>query len=108
MEIETHKTCEQRIDDNLENRLEEIKKGQLTEENLLAITKKEIWTIELSWGGPQEYFEVWVDRMPSGNAPKIESITYHFLDWFDGAERKLQGEEFETVKNWIETLGLIE
>jgi hypothetical protein len=89
-----HLTCEQRIDENLKDRLAEIKKGQLTGENLLAVTKKEVWTIELSWGGPQDYFEVWVDRMPSGNAPEIESISYHFLDWFDGAVRELEGEDF--------------
>jgi hypothetical protein len=46
--------------------------------------------------------------MPSGNAPEIERIFYHFLDWFDGAERELQGEEFTIVKNWIELLGILE
>jgi len=108
MEKIKQETCKERIVGELADRLKEIKKKELTDENILAITKRDVYTIELSWGGPQDYFEVWVQRYPSGNAPEIERIFYHFLDWFDGTEIELQGEQFSIVKDWIEELGLIQ
>ncbi len=54
--------------------------------------------IEISWGGPQDYFEVWTDAEAPCN---INRITYHFLDWLDGAQLELKGRDFEDAEEWL-------
>lgn len=72
-----HKTCEERVDDGLKSRLEEIKEAvkdpdnEEKEVNILAVTRKDVYTIELSCGGPQDYFEI--ERDPE--TKEIESIS---------------------------------
>lgn len=90
-------TCAERIDQALASREEDIR--QMTEkaedseyygdeesiyEYALAISKYTVVKIELSWGGPSDYLECRVDDR-SG----LFSVTYHFQDWFDGAEREV-------------------
>jgi hypothetical protein len=43
--------------------------------------------LELSWGGPQDYFLFFEDG----------TIEYRFLDWFDGAELTLSGHDYEVM-----------
>jgi hypothetical protein len=43
--------------------------------------------LELSCGGPQDYFLFFEDS----------TVEYRFLDWFDGAERTLQGENLRVM-----------
>ncbi len=93
-------TCKERIDKELKGRLKDIKealnndeKREEYEENLLALSKRITYRVELSYGGPQDYFTIEVNP----ETKEIEGIIYHFLDWFDGAERVLEGEEFEAV-----------
>jgi len=91
--------CEERIDKELKERVEEFKEAlkseDLTEwlnENALALSKTEIYRLELSWGGTQDYFEFEFDT----ENKQLIRITYHFLDWFDGAEREIK----ENTEEW--------
>jgi hypothetical protein len=43
--------------------------------------------LELSWGGPQDYFLFFEDG----------TIEYWFLDWFDGANVELFGHDYEVM-----------
>lgn len=95
------KTCEERIPKEFSDRIKEIKKALKSdraledwEENLLGIEKKEVYTILLSWGGPADWFEVEVDP----NSHCVTSITYHYSDWEDHAERELRGSAFDAVE----------
>ena len=50
-----------------------------------------------SWGGPQDYWGLYLD-----SDGEIEKVSYHYLNWFDGAERWLSGSQLEPVKEWFE------
>lgn len=69
-----------------ENELQDI--GQrLVSEFPLAVTVEGCSVrVELSYGGPQDYFMVY----------KNESI-YHFLDWFDGARKLVTHEDHQVL-----------
>ena len=41
---------------------------------------------QLSWGGPSDEFRFYVDAQK-----KCHRIEYWFMDWYDGAKRKLSG-----------------
>jgi hypothetical protein len=77
----------------------------------LGVSAQTVFRIDLSTGGPGDWFEV----RCSGNAPaykrydcqtdrtafvpfEIESISYHFNDWFDHAEQELHGDELATAE----------
>ena len=110
-------SCEERIEANMEERIEFIDKAMKWEsawnqsgnwqraetarerlDNLpLAIDKRTIFKIELSTGGPADWFEVQLD-----DEGYLVTIEYHFADWFDHAERELSGEEFDIVSRYIE------
>lgn len=45
---------------------------------------EKLLTIVLSGGGPSSHIEAIIDE--DGD---VKSATYHFLDWFDGATRKI-------------------
>lgn len=44
---------------------------------------------QLSWGGPSDEYRIWMN--PDG----IEHITYHFMDWYDGAEMEVYDNEIQ-------------
>ena len=44
---------------------------------------------QLSWGGPSDEYRIWMN--PNG----IEHITYHFMDWYDGAEMEVYDNEIQ-------------
>ena len=50
-----------------------------------------------SYGGPQDYWRLYLD-----SDGEIKRVSYHYLNWFDGAERWLFGSQLETVKEWFE------
>jgi hypothetical protein len=55
----------------------------------LSVTKEDNGIkIELSWGGPQDYFMLYDNE-----------ATYHYLDWFDGASIILNHYEFEIIED---------
>lgn len=62
----------------------------------LGVSAHTVHRVELSYGGPQDYLEAHVDE--DGD---IQRITYHFLDWFDGAVTTLSGDEFETAADFM-------
>lgn len=101
------KTCEERIEEHLTTTIEAFKKaldGDFGDENeyedfiewldcyILAYADDPHYRakkLELSWGGPADYFLFFED----------ETIEYHFQDWFDGAKRELDGEDYDIMKS---------
>jgi hypothetical protein len=106
-------TCELRVDRRLEGRLDDLRQlwraycegkeeesgdlGTFTEYGLCfdyvtALTftdqKEAYFRYQLSWGGPSEEFRFFVN--PDLSCHRIE---YWFLDWFDGANRVLSGDD---------------
>jgi AAA+ ATPase superfamily predicted ATPase len=102
------RTCEDRIDQELKDRVKEFQEalksydenGKITLEDgeeyedlidylnsvALALTKTEVYRLELSYGGPQDYIEFEYDP----ETKSLTRITYCFLDWFDGAKREIK------------------
>ena len=98
MNTETeHKSCADRIEQNFQDRYLELqkemqyvifspvnyfeKKGlgiDLIEKDDLDLDDHFI-RYQLSWGGPQDEFRFW----------KNGKISYHFMDWFDHAEKDI-------------------
>jgi hypothetical protein len=70
-------------------------------ESILSVETYIVYKVMLSWGGPSDYFEFFVDK---NNPTEFDRIVYHFQDWFDGAHRVLHGKEFEVASQmfyWI-------
>jgi len=109
MEKTKQKTCQERIEAELKGRISDFEKalkgdysfqgeGYEYEDFIEFINSYALAyeddphyrgkRLELSWGGPQDYFVFFEDG----------SITYHFLDWFDGAEVKLYGHNLEVME----------
>ena len=86
-------SCEERIDKSLKSVVRDFQKALKTEKDIiswlnnyaLCLTKKEVYKLELSWGGPQTYVEFEYDP----ESEELTRITYYFLDWFDGAKREV-------------------
>ena len=105
-------SCEGRIEDHLEGRLEDIRSlwrayqtGEEDPEELgdpgqyglafdfvpagtFSDQRQGYFRWQLSWGGPSDEFRFYAD--PYLHCHRIE---YWFLDWFDGASRVLSGED---------------
>lgn len=101
------KKCSERLPKELEKRLKEIREALEDEEKydeyfegILGISKRIVFTVDLSWGGPADGFIITVDP----ETREIEEIEYYFHDWFDGATKKLEGEEFELVSEMFNYL----
>ena len=116
-------TCEERIADRAERRLSEIRdflfnyrhdteegdyrhaedllQGQ--QESILSVDKSTVYKVELSTGGPGDWFEIHVS-----DDDQITHIEYHFNDWFDHAERNLTGADFDAVDEWLNYVVYIE
>ena len=92
--------CDNRIEQQLSGREEEFRQlfararseevavqeeayGEL-EALPIGSTRQHVVKIELSWGGPADWLEVWVDQDGT-----VDHVRYHFADWFDHAERKV-------------------
>jgi hypothetical protein len=67
----------------------------ITGQDILSVDQEISYKIHLSTGGPASFFSIFVDGYD------IYRIEYHFQDWFDGAVRNLDGQDFEHVKQWI-------
>lgn len=57
------------------------------DEDLLAISTKVVMRIELSTGGPGDWIEAELDEDRD-----VQAVSYHFNDWFDHAERRVDGD----------------
>jgi len=111
------KSCKERIHAHLQDRIKDVEQALKAEENeygKIVIDGEEYedlfdWInqyalvysddphyrakrLELSWGGPQDYFLFFEDG----------TIEYHFLDWFDGAKIELQGKQYEIMRELFE------
>jgi len=102
-------TCEERIADDLtstENWLSKTyrqidkaekagnhERGDELREEIEAygISVKRVMRLELSGGGPASWLEVHFDD--SNRWPEVETVIYHFADWFDHAEREVSESE---------------
>lgn len=106
------KSCEERISHELDGRLTDMRKWlkayeracqlnaggaieQQRNEEPIGYSKYTVHSIEFSSGGPQDYFDVWEQD------GEIVHISYHFLDWFDGAVRWLEGDEFAVAEKYL-------
>lgn len=101
-------SCEHRVDGHLEDRLSDLRRlwnaycdGDKTLEDLgtlpeyglsfdyvspgtFADQREGYFRYQLSWGGPSDEFRFFVN--PDFSCHRVE---YWFLDWFDGAHRRL-------------------
>jgi hypothetical protein len=68
--------------------------------------RKGYFRYQLSWGGPSDEFRFYIDE--ELNLYKIE---YWFMDWFDGASKKLSsGDNFDTMAeifDWFKDMGAV-
>jgi len=111
--MEKQPTCEERIGAQLASAMEDIRNAladvegngarQEYGESILYFGKIfEVYRVELSYGGPQDYIDLFVD--PEDRV--IDHAIYHFLDWFDSAQRPIVGDDLEAVREmfepWIE------
>lgn len=105
-------TCAERLPDHLAGRLADFRVMLAREDpdeapddidepgplNEYALGVSVIYSVrvELSTGGPADYLTADVDA--DGD---IERIAYHYADWFDHAERYLDGDAFDTARDYI-------
>ena len=112
------KTCEDRVEKELRERIEDIRKLWKTYCNNTGYADEDLGTFEeyglcadyvapgtfsdqkrgyfrwqLSWGGPSDEFRFYMDE----NLKAIE-IEYWFLDWFDGACINLTGSDYQLLE----------
>ena len=101
-------TCEERIDEKLTSRIDEFREAleengenedfdliDWLNDNALAYEKDPKYRakrLELSWGGPADGFIFFEDG----------DIVYYFQDWFDGAERELDGEDYNIMREFYD------
>ena len=99
----THKTCKERIQQEYQDRLEQIRTEE--EPPFLSFDYVEPHTFEgqevgyyryqMSYGGPSDEFRVYDN--------KKDKIEYWFLDWFDGASIEIDDiEVVDLVNSYIE------
>lgn len=73
-------------------REEFIKNEEYNEESLyelpLGMSKQTVYKIELSTGGPADFINAYV------NDGILDRVTYHYQDWFDGAEMEVEEDSY--------------
>jgi len=106
-------TCEERIDGMLERTIKDIRRVLRAKDKIealnnyaLALSKYELYKLELSWGGPQDYIEFLYDP----ESKELLKITYYFIDWFDSASRQIKcnSEEWKVLEELFYSCILIE
>ena len=123
-------TCESRVERYLESRIADLDKlwrvycdGEEDDEDLGNIHEYGLcfdyvsagtfgdqsegyFRYQLSTGGPGDEVRFYTDA-----ARKVHRIEYWFLDWFDGAHRKVTGEDeglLLEIWDWFEECGAVE
>ena len=102
-------TCEERITEQLAGRLADFNAYRVDDtrdegndelppinEYGLEVAEAKVYDVLLSYGGPEDHFQVTVDK--DGD---ISRIVYIFKDWGDRAERVLHGPEFDTAAQFF-------
>lgn len=117
-------TCAERLPDYLKGRLEDFTRirqaigaaQDINDDEALEEAESELYAfplgvstytvkrVDLGTGGPGD----WLEYMYQEDSQEISRITYHFADWFDHAERVLEGEEFQNAEQFAYDLGLFE
>lgn len=122
-------TCEERIAGHLAGRTEDVRSmigwadawakargrsataredraRERIDEYPLGISVRRIVRVELSTGGPADYIEADID---SDGEIDPRSLTYHFADWFDHAEREVHPDDRDVWSTFIEhfTAGMV-
>jgi len=95
-----HKTCQQLVQEQFEDRLEDLKVTDPDDENYIEglcfdyVEPKTwddqlegYWRWQLSWGGPGDEFRIYINPDKS-----VHRIEYWYLDWYDGAHVTLSPE----------------
>jgi uncharacterized protein YheU (UPF0270 family) len=77
-------------------------------ETPLAVSSYTVFRVDLSTGGPADWLEVRCTgdtpaHEPAGEGEhfEVDTITYHFADWFDHAERQLTDRDFESAGRFV-------
>jgi hypothetical protein len=95
--------CRDLIRGELHDRIMEIRTNDLPEPLCIDVAdwrdsdrepfgNKVYARVLLRWGGPQDEFRFYIDKKGV-----IQRGTYNYLDWFDGAERKLTSKQYVDV-----------
>lgn len=104
-------SCAERLPDHLAGRLADFRAmldrddpdelpddiddpGPLSEYPL-GVSVEYLVRVDLSTGGPADYLTATVSD------GEVQTIRYHFADWFDHAERALDGDDFDTARDAI-------
>lgn len=79
---------EEPSEDEVNRFIEELHKNcEYTETSLdelpIGISVQKVIKVQLSWGGPADYIEIYVSGYPEQEG--IDKVVYHYQDWFDGA-----------------------
>lgn len=93
--------------DDLERAANEIRESAVERvaEYPLGVSAYTTFRVEISTGGPAEWLEV----VCSGDTPnyepagegehyEVDRIVFHFADWFDHAERQLEGDDLANAE----------
>ena len=107
-------TCADRIDHNLLGRLDDINQiieasesgnSDASEQGIsewteypLDLTITPVLRVDLSTGGPADWFECYIDD----ESKQIYRIEYHYADWFDHASVTLEGNQFTAAKRFCD------
>lgn len=103
-------TCEEKIDKELQDRLKEIRfvleqdgetiKDENGDEYEGLVDWLNSWALSwdgynlsLCWGGPADGF-----YLAKNNEGNLVDVRYYYQDWFDGAERRLFGADFDLLE----------
>ena len=99
------KTCQQLVQEQFEGRLEDLKVTDPENENYIEglcfdyvepgtfnDQLEGYWRWQLSWGGPADEFQIFVNPDKS-----VHRIEYWYLDWFDGAHVNLSPQQHSDV-----------
>ena len=126
-------TCEQRVDDYLKGRLEDLKilwdldcKGNdeyhpdlgkfneyglgfdYVEAETFDDQLEGYFRYQLSYGGPSDEFRVYAKYDYTSHSISIYRVEYWFLDWFDGANREVTNNELmNEIWDYFIDIGLI-
>ena len=61
---------------------------------------------QLSWGGPSDEFRFYI-----GAGKQVKRVEYWFMDWYDGASLELEGKDLqllEEIFQWFDDVGCVQ
>jgi hypothetical protein len=106
LEKDYEKTCQERIDEQWQQRREDLKDPEFeglgfdyVEPHTFTDQLEGYWRWQFSWGGPSDELRAFVNENK-----EIHRLEYWFMDWMDGAKLELQrdAEVWGLMQDWIE------